>query len=288
MRRRISRALSRPLILAAAAAAIPLVSTVPAAADNVVVGGFPVDVSESPWTVALSSRDRFGGTRAGQFCGGVAVGTTTVLTAAHCLAEDVLGASPDRVRDFKIIAGRTDLQSDQGQEIAVRETWVNPDYDGASNAGDFAVLTLAAPLPRSSVIAMAGAGDPAYKPGTDATVYGWGDITGVGDYAHSLRGARVHVLSDALCEEAYPGRSDGTYLAGAMVCAGEAEGGRDACQGDSGGPLVARGKLIGLVSWGSGCGRAGSPGVYTRVSDAVSKLGWGDAARGAARAPEPH
>ncbi|MER6981118.1 trypsin-like serine protease, partial [Streptomyces carpinensis] len=90
MRRRIARVLVRPLVLAAAAAAIPLVNAAPAAADGV-VGGFPVDVSQSPWTVALSSRDRFGGTRAGQFCGGVAVGRTTVLTAAHCLGGEVVG-----------------------------------------------------------------------------------------------------------------------------------------------------------------------------------------------------
>jgi secreted trypsin-like serine protease len=83
------------------------------------------------------------------------------------------------------------------------------------------------------------------------------------------------VLPDALCEEAYPGGADGTYSAGSMLCAGEEEGGRDACQGDSGGPLVAQGKLVGLVSWGSGCGRAGSPGVYTRVSDVMRALGWG-------------
>ncbi|MFC4500133.1 MULTISPECIES: S1 family serine peptidase [Streptomyces] len=277
MRRFFTRALTRPLVLAATAMAIPLVSASPAASD-VVVGGFPVDVSQGPWTVAVSSRDRFGGMRAGQFCGGVVVGPTTVLTAAHCMAVDVLGTPPNRARDLKVIAGRTDLYSAAGQEIAVRETWVNPAYDSASNAGDFAVLTLAEPLPATSVIGMAAAGDTAYEPGTRAVVYGWGDTTGFGGYAHGLRAARVHVLADALCVRAYPGSSDGRYLADSMLCAGETRGGRDACQGDSGGPLVAEGRLIGLVSWGSGCGRPGSPGVYTRVSDVMRTLSQASAA----------
>ncbi|WP_329221691.1 serine protease [Streptomyces sp. NBC_01485] len=280
------RALSRPLILAAVAMAIPLASAAPAASDGVVVGGFPVDVSQSPWTVALSSRDRFGGMRSGQFCGGVAVGPSTVLTAAHCMAEDVLGAPPGRVADLEVVAGRTDLYADTGQEVSVRSVWVNPGYDSASNAGDFAVLTLAEPLPAAAVVAMAAEGDPAYASGAEAVVYGWGDITGFGAYAHTLRAARVHVLADALCERAYPGSADGTYIARSMVCAGEVRGGRDACQGDSGGPLVAGGRLIGLVSWGSGCGRPGSPGVYTRVSDAVRTLGWGAGNRSPHGAPD--
>ncbi|MFG1672447.1 serine protease [Streptomyces sp. Y7] len=273
MRRPFARALARPLVMAAMATAVPLASAAPAAADSVVVGGFPVDVSDSPWTVALSSRDRFGGTRSGQFCVGVAIGRSTVLTAAHCLSEEVLGTSPREVRDFKVITGRSDLLSGRGQEIAVRGAWVNPDYDEDSNSGDFAVVSLAQPLPASAVIGMAGPGDPAYVPGTPALVYGWGDVTGAGDYPRGLRAARVHVLPDALCRQAYPGGGDGRYLAGSMLCAGEPTGGRDACQGDSGGPLVARGKLIGLVSWGNGCGRAGSPGVYTRVSEVVRALG---------------
>ncbi|MFC5220576.1 S1 family peptidase [Streptomyces coerulescens] len=279
MRRPFARALARPLVMAAVATAIPLVSAAPVAADSVVVGGFPVDVSASPWTVALSSRDRFGGTRAGQFCVGVAVGRSTVLTAAHCLGEEVLGTSLEQVRDLKVITGRSDLLSGRGQEIPVRGAWVNPDYDEGSNSGDFAVVTLAQALPASAVIGMAGAGDPAYVPGTQALVYGWGDVTGAGDYPRGLRAARVHVLPDALCRQAYPGGGDGRYLAGSMLCAGEDTGGRDACQGDSGGPLVAHGKLIGLVSWGNGCGRAGSPGVYTRVSEVVRAMGWRAGAR---------
>ncbi len=224
MRGPLARALTRPLVLAAAASAIPLVSAVPAAADSIVVGGFPVDVSVSPWTVALSSRDRFGGTRAGQFCGAVAVDRSTVLTAAHCMADDVLGAPPHRATDLKAITGRTDLLSDRGREIAVRTVWVNPAYDPATNAGDFAVLTLAEPLSQSSVIKMAATGDPAYAPGMAATVYGWGDLTGGGDYAGSLHAASVHVLPDARCEEAYPAGSDGTYLPESMLCAGEVQG----------------------------------------------------------------
>ncbi|MGA5793540.1 S1 family peptidase [Streptomyces cellulosae] len=280
MRRRLARALARPLTLVAAGTVIPLASAAPVAADSVVVGGFPVDVSQSPYTVALSSRDRFGGTRAGQFCGGVAVGRTTVLTAAHCMDSEVLGASPDRVRDLKVIAGRTELLSESGQEVAVRKAWVNPDYDGDTNSGDFAVLSLAEPLPAASVIGMAGSGDPAYRAGTPATVYGWGDTTGSGSYAGSLHGARVRVQPDSLCEKAYSGGANGTYRAETMLCAGEAAGGRDACQGDSGGPLVAQGRLIGLVSWGAGCGWAGSPGVYTRISDVLDTLGWPATAQG--------
>ncbi|HEY8984979.1 MAG TPA: serine protease [Streptomyces sp.] len=285
MRLSLVRALARPLVLATATVAIPLMNAAPAASD-VIVDGRPVDVSRSPWTVALSSRDRFGGTRSGQFCGGVAVAPTLVLTAAHCVGEDVLGAPPNRVRDFKVVTGRTDLSTDVGREIAVRDIWVNPEYDRSSNSGDFAVLTIAEPLPETSVIGVAGAGDPAYAAGTEAMVYGWGDVSGFGEYARRLRVARVHVLADARCERAYPGGPEGTYIARTMLCAGEVRGGPDACQGDSGGPLVARGRLVGLVSWGSGCGRPGSPGVYTRVSDVLRVLKDPAAPRGGAGPPD--
>ncbi|MEV3860070.1 serine protease [Streptomyces sp. NPDC050095] len=272
MRRPFARALTARLAVLAATAALPLASSAPAVADEGVIGGRQVQASDSPWAVALASRDRFGGTRAGQFCGGVVVARSTVLTAAHCLSEDVLGVPRNEVRDLKVIAGRDDLRAADGVEIPVRSAWINPDYDGYTNSGDVAVLTLATPLPGGYVIPMADEGDPAYLAGTGAAVYGWGDVTGVGDYARTLHAARVQVLADAVCEQAYPGSSDGMYLPSSMLCAGELEGGRDACQGDSGGPLVAQGRLVGLVSWGSGCGRAGSPGVYTRVSDVVQVL----------------
>ncbi|WP_175408465.1 serine protease [Streptomyces sp. TRM64462] len=272
MRHPFSRRRAAAVAVAAAAAVAPLVAPTPAVADSVVVGGKSAQVSETPWVVALSSRDRFGRMRAGQFCGGVVVARAKVATAAHCLREDLLGVNPSEVRDLKVIAGRTELRGMGGREIPVTSVWINPRYDADTNAGDIAVLTLAEPLPADHVLPVARTGDPAYRPGTAATVYGWGDTTGIGTYAYGLRSADVDVLPDEACARAYPGGGGARYLADTMVCAGLPEGGRDACQGDSGGPLVARGRLIGLVSWGSGCGRPESPGVYTRVSAVLPRL----------------
>ncbi|GHH88130.1 serine protease [Streptomyces sulfonofaciens] len=266
MHRHTLGALSTTFTLGTAAALLPAVSPPAVRADSVVIGGHPVRLADSPWMVALSSRDRFGATRSGQFCGGAVVARTTVLTAAHCLGTQTLGVPLDDVQDLKVIAGREDLTTGTGQEIPVREVTVDPSYDSGTNAADVAALTLSSALPESSVLPTAPEGDSAYQAGTQATVYGWGDTTGAMELSSGLRAAEVQVLPDSACEAAYPGGTAGTYLAGTMLCAGDAEGGRDACQGDSGGPLVAREHLIGLVSWGSGCGRAGRPGVYTRIS----------------------
>ncbi|WP_171162653.1 serine protease [Streptomyces sp. I05A-00742] len=262
----------RALCPLAAAFALLLALPGPATADErLVVGGQEVKTSDVPWVVALASRQRFGSTRSGQFCGGAVVGRSTVVTAAHCLTREVLGTEPSAATDLRVIVGRDDLRGTAGMELAVRETWVNPDFNAMSNAGDVGVITLAEPLPDGYAIAMAQQGEAVYAANTPAMVYGWGDTQGNGSYSDTLRGAAVLVLGDELCEQAYPGGLEGSYDRTTMLCGGWPEGGKDACQGDSGGPLVADGRLVGLVSWGSGCAQPGRPGVYTRIS-AVSAM----------------
>jgi len=51
-----------------------------------------------------------------------------------------------------------------------------------------------------------------------------------------------------------------------MLCAGDSLNFMiDACEGDSGGPLIHDDTLIGVVSFGAGCGVPFYPGVYTDV-----------------------
>ena len=92
--------------------------------------------------------------------------------------------------------------------------------------------------------------------------------------------ANIDVLDDSLCKNAYSNYNDQK-----MICAGTVSGVRDSCNGDSGGPLQAlfpngRVYLLGSVSFGDAvCGKANTPGVYTRqsvfvgwVNDTIAKL----------------
>lgn len=251
------------LVALCPAVLLPAPAAPAAPAGELIVGGQVVSVDDHPWAVALGSRERFGPRRSGQFCGGAVVGPRTVATAAHCVAGGPEGRTLDLPPDLRVIAGRGDLRTDDGVELAVRSGRIHPGYDPDGSVADVALLTLERELPAGYVIRPAPAGDAAYRPGTAARVYGWGDTRGNGRYASRLREAAVRIVSDEDCARAHAG-SHKPVRPAQMVCAGLPDGGADACQGDSGGPLVADGRLVGLVSWGTGCGLPDRPGVYAR------------------------
>uniref|UniRef100_A0A4W5K7M4 Hepsin n=1 Tax=Hucho hucho TaxID=62062 RepID=A0A4W5K7M4_9TELE len=149
--------------------------------------------------------------------------------------------------------------------------FVDPSID--DNSRDIAVLALAQPLHFTDCI------QPVCLPhygqrlidGQMGTVTGWGNVGYYGTLADILQEANVPIINDAVCNA--PDYYD-NQITTSMFCAGFEKGGTDACQGDSGGPFVAedslskasRYRLLGVVSWGTGCAMAKKPGVYTRVS----------------------
>ncbi|CAG2116201.1 unnamed protein product, partial [Medioppia subpectinata] len=103
------------------------------------------------------------------------------------------------------------------------------------------------------------------------TTVGWGKLFEHGRiFPDTLQEVKLPVISTEEC------RKRTLFLplykiTDNMFCAGYDRGGRDACLGDSGGPLMCQkrnGKwfLLGVTSNGDGCGRAGRPGVYTKVA----------------------
>ncbi|HEY6424347.1 MAG TPA: serine protease [Pseudonocardiaceae bacterium] len=225
-----------------------------------IVGGASTRTAEHPWMVALTTA-----TSASAYCAGALIGADRVVTAAHCITD----YRPDGIR---VIAGRTDLRSSDGQERQVLRYWIHPDYTSPEHGDDVAVLFLDRALPYPTLPLETDPG--AYWAGAPATVLGWGYTAERGPSSSELRSADVVLVADSDCAATYR-----QFDQRAMVCAGTARGGSDACYGDSGGPLVAGGRLIGVTSWGSGCARAGRPGVYTRVASYAAEI---DAQR-----PEP-
>lgn len=84
-----------------------------------------------------------------------------------------------------------------------------------------------------------------------------------------LKQAKLPLVSRIPCKRSYRDwQSLGFRVTKRMRCAGYPKGGVGACQSDNGGPLACEKNqqwyLLGVVSWGAGCGQDGY-GVYADV-----------------------
>ncbi|MEC3981183.1 S1 family peptidase [Amycolatopsis sp. H20-H5] len=217
------------------------------AAQPRIVGGNVASLSDYPYAVYLADSS------GNQYCGAVIVSSSAVATAAHC-------ALAVKASEARVVAGRQDKRTSNGSEFRVSKVWVNPDYTDYTKGDDIAVLTVRGQLPYRPAKVADGSNADLYAEGTKATVLGWGRVEDGGARSDVLRKAVVPIIGGS-CASSYE-----SYNAEIMTCAGYAQGGTDACQGDSGGPLVVGDTLIGIVSYGDGCAKAGKPGVYTKVS----------------------
>uniref|UniRef100_A0A3B5K291 Ovochymase 2 n=1 Tax=Takifugu rubripes TaxID=31033 RepID=A0A3B5K291_TAKRU len=245
-----------------------------------VVGGAEATYGSHPWLVSLQKRGS-------HFCGGAIISDRWILTAAHCI--------PDRLADVRVVAGEFDQRRDdeEQQVFAVKTVSVHEKYHHAAPMTyDIALIEVDQHIrfgARVNPICLPFL-DESVSPGTGCVLGGWGRIREKGRLPAVLREVQLDLVEPAKCKYVLQTvkPSHGSQRRGrpqpavTVLCAGPESGGRDACQGDSGGPLACRTGsghwvVLGITSWGKGCGRSwgnnssrhpsrrGSPGVFTDV-----------------------
>mgnify|MGYP003729833353 CR=1 FL=1 len=225
---------------------------------NRIVGGLEAIKHSWPWVVRIY----FGYTG----CGGTIIDDNTVVTAAHCCR-----GYDTRLDRIKVVVGEHSTAVwDLGQfTIGVRGMHIHPEYHSVTFKNDICVLqTNDMHLRLRHTAAPACLPPSSWHPdvGTRCYAAGWGRMD-LNKPSVVLQEVDLDVISDERCEQT---PNAGTFIPGQMFCAGHLSGGKDACQGDSGGPLICvkddQPILVGVTSWGLGCGRPNSPGVWTKVT----------------------
>lgn len=259
--------------LLALGAAVPVFAAEePAGEDEVtfqpqIVGGEPVPDGKYKFVAALRDITLGNTVYQQQFCGGTLIDRDSVLTAAHCL-ETVTAPQ------LRVSVGITSLKEPrQGQSRRVERITRHPEYttSALSFRYDAAVLTLARPVKNIAPAKIPATDHNGLEtPGREATIAGWGSTVkqpsnDAPRYPARMQEAQVPVVSDATARRAY----GADYYPKLMLAAGEE--GKDTCQGDSGGPIFVKASTgrvsqIGITSFGNGCGKRNSPGVYTEAN----------------------
>eukprot|EP00092_Neocalanus_flemingeri_P038583 GFUD01042012.1.p1 GENE.GFUD01042012.1~~GFUD01042012.1.p1 ORF type:complete len:530 (-),score=88.62 GFUD01042012.1:14-1603(-) len=242
-----------------------------------VVGGKIVGFTRQyPWQLSLATG--YLGLVYQHRCGAALLSTRWVLTAAHCMLS-LEGTS------FYVMGGFLDIDKQETAQIRkVDKYFAHENFVAKLYEQDVALLRLETPvvytpsllpvcLPSPTVYSFSNKGT-SYL-GDTAILTGWGRQWTNGPLSTQLEMVELPVISNTECMTWYNNSGSRQFIPeDTFMCAGWEEGARDACGGDSGGPLVVarvdgRAEVIGLVSWGIGCGVKGRPGVYTRVSQFV-------------------
>ena len=236
--------------------------------DPKIVGGVTAYPNEFPWMAALVD---FGEEE--PFCGGALINDLYILTAAHCIFEYI---SPTEI---EVILGKHSYSENSGNDLrmAVAEMILHPLFTNVIGSDDVALLKfnqrLSLPIGNNLIAPICLPHRDLYR-NNDAIVAGWGALHEQAvDDPDYLRKVEQTTIPNRVCEKRLD--FNVSMIRPTMICASAipkyAE--RDNCFGDSGSALMVAARhrrprltVVGVVSWGEGCGRPGLPGVYTRVT----------------------
>ncbi|XP_022539528.2 ovochymase-2 [Astyanax mexicanus] len=240
-----------------------------------VVGGSVARYGSHPWLVSL----RYKGFH---FCAASVLTDRWLLTAAHCFSD----SSEEFLGDVEAVVGEHDQKVvDRGeQSFRVKSVKLHEKYQHTFPMSyDIAVLELQESIQFSDYVQPICLPFPGetFPPKTTCVVAGWGRTKERGPLTPVLHEVQLELVDSAVCQHVLQTLGLGRDFY-AVLCAGPERGGKDTCQGDSGGPLLcprADGQwvLVGVTSWGKGCGRSwinnrmnpptarGSPAVFTAV-----------------------
>lgn len=236
-------------------------------------GGRASDITEQPWQAAINfyqarHKQHF------HLCGGVLIDSCWVLSAAHCFEDR------SDVKKLQVILGRTFRKQNSSSEqiFEVEKLWMHEKYDPETYDNDIAILKLKTDIGICAVNSREVL--PVCLPERGLVLPDWSEceISGYGkdaefshEYSERVKRGFVRLWPKERC---VPEVLSGRTITSNMLCAGDTRGLDDACKGDSGGPLVCRNNdrmtLMGVISWGDGCGQKDKPGVYTRVTNYIN------------------
>ncbi|KAK6487410.1 neurotrypsin-like isoform X1 [Huso huso] len=239
-----------------------------------IIGGVKSLRGGWPWQASLRLKSHWSAAR--PLCGATLISTCWALTAAHCFKR--FGSDPSRYA-LRLGDYHTAEKDEFEKELPVYSVLLHRKYRPESSDYDIALVRVRGaesrcvsfnphivpaclPPPHRGKKWSKGWGN---KRAATCVITGWGDTGST--YSRTLLQGWVPVLPGRVCRSRY-----GSRFSPRMLCAGSLSHSKrvDSCQGDSGGPLVCPGVggrwvLTGITSWGHGCGRPDSPGVYTRV-----------------------
>ncbi|XP_062992939.1 serine protease 27-like [Elgaria multicarinata webbii] len=228
-----------------------------------IIGGQPASPGSWPWQVLVVCVERY-------YCGGSLIAEQWVLTAAHCV-------KCNNTSDYKVLLGAYQLSKPSDSEIRsdVEQIEIHPDYYPFISA-DIALVKLKAPVEFTDYIHPISLLHSLEEVPMDADcwVTGWGDIkynVSLPD-PQTLQELKVPLINRSACNDLFNSDDDNPMdpVKPGMLCAGYAEGGKNAAEGDSGGPLVCKREggwtQVGVVSFVIRSTEPKGPGVYTSVS----------------------